>query len=128
MVEPSSTRRPGGVTFLAMLAAISGVLGVLGAIILMPRFVSAGAVELVLGVVTLVFGILYIALAYGLWVLKPWAWTLGVWLSAASIVLTILNLTQGMQYPIGAIISVAISAAVIFYLFTSGPRKAFGRA
>ena len=127
MVEPSSPR-PGGVTFLAILAAISGILGVLGAIMLMPRFVSAGAVELVLGVVTLVFGILYIALAYGLWVLKPWAWTLGVWLSAASIVLTILNLTQGMQYPIGAIISVAISAAVIFYLFTSGPRKAFGRA
>jgi hypothetical protein len=108
------------VTVLAILAAISGVLAILGSIALMPRFVGAGAVELVLAVVTLGFGLLYVVLAYGLWTLKPWAWTLEVWLSAASIVLTILNLTQGMQYPVGAIISVAFSAAVIYYLYTPG--------
>jgi uncharacterized membrane protein (DUF2068 family) len=116
------------VTLLAILAAISGVLAILGSIALMPRFVGAGVVELVLAVVTLGFGLLYVVLAYGLWTLKPWAWTLGVGLSAGSIVLTILNLTQGMQYPVGAIISVAISAAVIYYLFTPGPRRAFGKA
>jgi hypothetical protein len=126
--ERSANARPRGVTVLAILAAISGVLAILGSVALMPRFVGAGAVELVLAVVTLGFGLLYLALAYGLWTLKPWAWTLGVGLSVGSIVLTIVNLTQGMQYPVGAIISVAISAAVIYYLFTEGPRRAFGKA
>jgi lysylphosphatidylglycerol synthetase-like protein (DUF2156 family) len=126
--ERPADARPRGVTLLAILAAISGLLAILGSIALMPRFVGAGAVELVLAVVTLGFGLLYVVLAYGLWTLKPWAWTLGVGLSAGSIVLTIVNLTQGMQYPVGAIISVAISAAVIYYLFTPGPRRAFGKA
>jgi Predicted membrane protein (DUF2127) len=135
VAQPSSTpseapanARPRGVTVLAILAAISGVLAILGSIALMPRFVDAGAVELVLAAATLGFGLLYVVLAYGLWTLKPWAWTLGVGLSAASVVLTILNLTQGMQYPVGAIISVAISVAVIYYLYTPGPRRAFGKA
>lgn len=94
----------------------------------MGRFIGAGGLVLVLALLTLAFGILYMVLAYGLWTLKPWAWTLGVGLSAASIVLAILNVTQGIQYPVGAVISVAISAAVIYYLMTPGPRRAFGKA
>lgn len=126
--EPTEATRPVGVTVLAILAAISGVLGVLGAIALAPRFVGAGGLVFLLAGITFVFGIMYLGLAYGLWTLQSWAWTLGVGLSAASIVLTLLNLTQGLQYPVGAIISVAISVAVIIYLFTPGPRRAFDKA
>jgi hypothetical protein len=138
--EPSSTpsgpptepelpveQRPRGVTGLAILAGINGVLGVLGAITLMPRFVGAGGLVLPVVGLTLVFGILYVGLAYALWTLKPWAWTLGVALSAASIALTFLSLSQGLQHPVGAIVSVAISAAVIVYLITPRPRAVFGK-
>lgn len=46
----------------------------------------------------------------------------------ASIALTVLNVTQGLQYPIGAVISAAISAAVLFYLYTPNVKAAFGKA
>jgi hypothetical protein len=36
--------------------------------------------------------------------------------------------TQDLQYPIGAVISGAISAAVIYYLYTPSVRAAFGRS
>jgi tetrahydromethanopterin S-methyltransferase subunit C len=66
-------------------------------------------------------------LAYGLSALQPWAWMLGVGLSIASIVLALLDLMQGTTNLVGAIISIAISAAIIYYLFTSTAKAAFGR-
>lgn len=119
--------RPTGITILAILAGIGGVLSVLGAIGLLAAGGQSG-LALILILLTLAFGVLYLVLAYGLWTLRPWAWTLGVGLMAASVALTLVNVTQGLQYPIGALISGAISAAVIFYLYTPSVRAAFGRS
>jgi uncharacterized membrane protein (DUF2068 family) len=89
---------------------------------------AGSGLALVLVLVTLAFGLLYLVFAYGLWTLQSWAWTLGVGLMVASILVTILNVTQGLQYPIGALISAAISAAVLAYLFTPQVKAAFGRS
>ena len=119
--------RPTGITILAILAAIGGVLSVVGAVGLLAAGGVSGLV-LILLLLTLAFGVLYLVLAYGLWTLRPWAWTLGVGLMVASILLTFVNVTQGLQYPIGAVISAGISAAVLFYLYTSSVKAAFGRS
>jgi hypothetical protein len=109
-----------GVTILAVLTAIGGVLWLLGSI-------AALAVVPIIGSFTLAVSILYLVLAYGLWTLQPWAWMLGVGLPIASIVLALLDLMQGTQNLVGAIISVAISAAIMYYLFTPPVKAAFGR-
>jgi hypothetical protein len=125
---PSTSQRPLGITILAILAAIAGVLGLLGSLLIMGLLMAAGGLYMFIGLITLVLSILYILFAYGAWTLKPWAWTLGVGLSAASIVLTLIGLTQGTQELVGALISLAISGAILYYLFQPDVKAAFGRA
>lgn len=123
-----TSQRPLGITILAILAAIAGVLGLLGSLLIMGLLMAAGGLYMFIGLITLVLSILYILFAYGAWTLKPWAWTLGVGLSAASIVLTLIGLTQGNQELVGALISLAISGAILYYLFQPDVKAAFGRA
>ena len=129
-----TSQRPTGVTVLAVLSAIGGVLGLLGSLFLIGLGGAAGAagaavggLAMVLGLITLILSVLYLVFAYGAWSLKPWAWTLGVGLSAVSIVLTLLNLVQGTQQITGAIISIAISGVILYYLFRPEIKAAFGR-
>jgi uncharacterized membrane protein (DUF2068 family) len=112
---------------LAVLAAFGGSLSTLGSVILLASGDAGNGLALLLVLVTLVFGVLLVGLAYGLWTLKSWAWTLGVGLMVGSVAVTILNVTQGLQYPVGAVISAAISLAVLAYLFTPQVRTALGR-
>ena len=96
-MQPSITRpapspeRPGIVTGAAILAAIAGVLVVLG--VLEGAFLIHGLASLDAGdalIVTpgLVLAGMYLALAHGAWTLKPWAWTLGVVAAVATILYT----------------------------------------
>ena len=78
-------------------------------------------------VFTLVVSILYLLFAYGAWTLKPWGWTLGVGLAVASVVITLIGLTQGTQELVGALISLAISGVILYYLFQPDVKAAFGR-
>lgn len=125
--QPPSTReRPLGVTILAVLAGIGGALGLLGSLGLIGLG-GLGGLFVILGLVSLVLSIAYLLFAYGAWTLQPWAWTLGVGLAAASIVLTLLQLMQGMTNVVGALISIAISGVILYYLFTPEVKAAFGR-
>jgi hypothetical protein len=129
-----TTARPTGITILAILAAIAGVLGLFGSLLFIgiggafAGTTGLGGLVVVVGLLLLVLSVLYLVFAWGAWTLKPWAWTLGVGLSAASIVLTVLQLITGMSEPVGAIISIAISAVIIYYLFQANVKAAFGRA
>jgi uncharacterized membrane protein YphA (DoxX/SURF4 family) len=62
----SRINRPLGVTIIAVLTAIGGII-----------FLASGAVLLLIGIgiIFLALGIAYLVMAYGLWNGKPWAWT-----------------------------------------------------
>lgn len=128
MTQPSTRERPLGVTILAILAAIGGVLGLLGSLALLGFFSAAGGLVLILGLVTLVLSVLYLVFAYGAWTLQPWAWTLGVGLTVASIIFTVIGLTQGTQELVSALISLVISGVILYYLYQPDVKAAFGRA
>ena len=96
-MQPSVTRpapppeRPGIVTAGAVLAAIGGVIVILG--VLAGAFVIHGVASLDAGdavIVTpgLVLAGMYLTLAYGAWTLRPWAWTLGVVAAIGTILYT----------------------------------------
>jgi uncharacterized membrane protein HdeD (DUF308 family) len=126
MTQPSTSQRPLGITILAILAAVAGVFGLLAGFGMMALF-GAGGLFMILGLVTLVVSVLYLAFAYGAWTLQSWGWTLGVGLSIVSIVITLLQLTQGMTNIVSAIISIAISGAILYYLYQPAVKGAFGR-
>jgi len=126
-------QRPMGVTILAVLAAIGGVLAIFGGLALMA---VSGVSDLVvpglsgllgiLGIVTLVVGVGDLVFAYGAWGLKPWAWMLGIALEVVGIVVDILEFrgsTVGTT-----VISILIAAGIIYYLYQPHVRRAFGQA
>ena len=69
----------------------------------------------------------YIAFGVGAWMLKPWAWMLGLVLVGIGLVLSIVYILTGAG--IGSqIISIVIDGVIIYYLMTPEVKKAFGRA
>lgn len=131
---PTSTaQRPTGITVLAILAAIAGVFGIFGGILLVTGSAalgvatgsaSLGTLGSMVGFVWLISSIAYLVFAWGAWGLQPWAWTLGIVLAAVSIVLGVFQLINGQP---GAIVSIAISAGITYYLFRPEVKAAFGR-
>ncbi|MDP9250439.1 MAG: hypothetical protein M3O78_03610 [Chloroflexota bacterium] len=127
-------QRPTGITILAVLAAIAGVLYILGGLALLTvgAVVSAtyalGGLAAIIGLIILVVGVLYIGLAYGFWSLKPWAWSLGVGLQVAGIILNIVQYVNNNANLVGTIIGIAIAGAIIYYLYQPSVKAAFGRS
>ena len=131
--------RPTGITILAALSAIGGVLGLLGGVALLglggiaagatgnAAFFGLGALA---GIITVAISIGQLAFAYGAWSLQPWAWSLGMVLALVSIVWSVLlALTSGdiVSGLISQAISIAISAVIIYYLNTPAVKTAFGK-
>jgi hypothetical protein len=131
-----TTARPMGITILAVLSAIGGVLTILGGIALIGLGGVAGAssgsaalfgMGAIFGLLLLVSGIASLAFAYGAWTLQPWAWTLGVALQIISLALSVLSIVGGGDIS-SQIISIAIAAIILYYLMQPTIKAAFGRA
>ncbi|HET7581385.1 MAG TPA: DUF2127 domain-containing protein [Candidatus Limnocylindria bacterium] len=127
-------QRPTGITVLAILSFIGGVLAIFAGLALvgLSGAIAAaagggGGLATILGLLLLVFGVLELILGYGFWTLKPWAWSMGVALQAAGIVLDVIQFINNGSQLVSVIISIAISAAIIWYLFQPHVKAAFGR-
>jgi hypothetical protein len=125
-------QRPTGVTIIAVLSAIGGVLGLLAALALLGFGAVSGASGLgglafVAGLIILVYAVLSLAVAYGFWTLKPWAWPLGVGVQVLGIVQAVLNYMNNSSNIVGLVISLAIAGVILWYLFQSHVKAAFGR-
>ena len=129
--------RPMGITILAVLSAIGGVLLILAGIALIGIGGVAGAATgqaaffglgIVGGLLALAIGIANLAFAYGAWTLQPWAWTFGVGLQVVGIAFALLNLVSGSSDLVSTIINVAISAIILYYLMQPSIKAVFGRA
>ena len=135
--------RPTGITILAVLAAIGGVLSILGGLTLtfIGGVVGAlgagvgsgsgavlGGLVFFYGIFVLALGVVSIVVAYGLWNLRPWAYQVALILAIAEVALAVLGWLLFGQGIVGAIITAAIYGAVIYYLRTPDIRSRFGQA
>jgi hypothetical protein len=121
--------RPTGITILAILAAIGGVLGLFGGFVVLGLGATIlGGAGIVLALAILAVAALSIALAWGFWTLQPWAWPLGVVLQAANIILAVVQFLSADTGIISTIISVGIAGAILYYLNQPGIKSLFGRA
>ena len=129
------TTRPFGVTLLAVLQIILGILELLGA--LAVAFVSIVLPEMFprmrlfaprstgSGLVLVVFAFVEFILAYGLWKGKGWAW-IGS-LIFAVIVLVFSALTLFMRPRVGGVIAVVLNLVIMYYLMQPRVQSYFGK-
>ena len=84
-------QRPTGVTILAILAFIGGVLSILAGLALVGLggvFAAAGGgLAILFGIYALVWGALALWIGWGFWQLRPSAWRWGVILMAVGVVI-----------------------------------------
>jgi len=107
------TVRPSGVTILAVLYFIIGIVAMIGFFLLAYLLASAPGIALICGGIGILIGVFDFLVGWGLLTLQPWAHT-------AAIVLAIIQL---FNFPIGTILSIII----LIYLFQPEIKAAFGQ-
>jgi hypothetical protein len=136
--------RPMGATVISVIEAILGVLGLLLALaaiglgglaggIIGSSGVEGGAAAagilaglgFVFGLIALLIALLYLAIAYGVWKGRSWAWMLGVVVSVVGLVFAVLGLTSGIS--VSSIISVALPVVVLYYFMQPDVKRWLGR-
>ena len=133
MQQPSippagAVQRPLGVTVLVILAAFRGVVGLWASIAVVGVLNSLGAGDFaILNLIWLAIAVVFLVLVYGEWNLKTWAWTLGVGLTAGSILLEAFGMLTEGQPLVGMLVSMTISAVILIFLFQPGVKEAFRR-
>ena len=135
-------QRPMGITILAILAFIGGILGICGALsgIVGASFLGGlaasvgasnatalGGMLVVYSIIALAFAAADLVFGFGAWTLKPWAWMLGMVLFGLNIVFQLVAVIAGWATFTGVLISLVISGVIIYYLLTPEVKKAFGR-
>jgi hypothetical protein len=128
----SGTARPTGVTILAALAFIGGILGILGSLAILAGGVvvtavgggGLGGLLFLTGLATLVLSIVDIILGYGAWTLKTWAWQLGYILMALNVLVGLLTVIAGGGL-FSFLITLVIAGIIAYYLDTPVVRTAF---
>lgn len=113
--------RPLGVTIIAILIVISGVLILI---------VGIGLIFVIFGAIPLAIGLAYLVMAYGLLNGRGWAWTISIIVLIIGIILQIISIPRTIASGSslsGDIISIAISAFILYYLYRPHVKSYFGR-
>jgi uncharacterized membrane protein (DUF2068 family) len=122
-------QRPTGVTILAVVAAIGGILSLLGGLGLLGLgailAVVGGGFAFLFGLIFIALGVAELVIAYGFWTLKTWAWTWGITLEAISVLLSLIELVLGYGGISSLVINIVVAGIVIYYLNMPDIRKAF---
>ncbi|MFQ6125258.1 MAG: hypothetical protein ACE5R6_11740 [Candidatus Heimdallarchaeota archaeon] len=126
-MSETSIERPTGVTILAVLEIIVGILGIIGGLlaITVGGFLAAegygsfGALAGVLGGIAFILGLFALAVGWGLWNLRKWAYQIAMILAIIGIIVAIVTLP-------GSIISLVIDAIIIYYLTRPEIKDVFG--
>ena len=109
--------RPFGVTLIAILLALDGILAIVQSLL----FFGAPLAFILM----LVFGLVLLYLAYAMWKLQPWAWIATLVLEGLNALFALITIVSAPG-AIGAWISLIIAAVIIFYLTRPEIHAAFG--
>jgi hypothetical protein len=116
--------RPVGVTILAVLEIISGIVGIVGGIFFatiagLLDIDFLGAISGIAAVILVAIGIASFVMAWGLLEGKPWAWTFTLILTIISVVFELAGAN---------IVGLIIDAIVLYYLFRPHVKAFFGKS
>jgi len=131
----SQKTRPTGVTILAVLEALGGLVWLLAGAgmmmvgALMPIFgvglpMFLGAIAGLMSVIFLIFGIIAFVLAYGLFSGRGWAW---LWSLVFAVIGIILALFEAMSSFGSGILPMIIYLVIVYYLTRPHVKAFFGK-
>lgn len=138
----AATGRPTGATVISVIDGIIGVLALLAGLLFMVGMSVVGGlannstdtqglggvfagVGIVFGVIIILIGVLYLAIAYGVWKGRGWSWMLGMVVSIIAIVFGVLGLSGGVS--LGSLISLALPVVVVYFLWQPEVKRWLGR-
>lgn len=144
-MSTTSKSRPTGVTIIAILNIISGIIMVVGGFGLaaissiLPTMTTIdpnaggqmavagllGAGGVAIGGILIILGIISFIVAWGLLKGKSWAWSVTIILSIISIVIGIVSLVAGS---FGSIVNIIIAGIIIYYLYRPHVKAFFGKS
>lgn len=131
MSVTQSRTRPIGITILAVVALLGGLLNILVGTDLLglsgATTASDGDLAVPVGILMLLSAALLIVDAYGLWALKAWGWTLAVVLMVLAFLLNLLQYVNDNTLLVPMLVSAVIPAAILWYLFQPNVKAAFDR-
>lgn len=116
--------RPIGITIIAILMIISGILFIIGGIgltalgVISLAFLAGGIGSIILGIASLV-------VAWGLLKGAGWAWIITLIITIISIIVNIASLAGGNT---ANIIGIIINGIIIYYLYRPNVKAYFGRS
>jgi hypothetical protein len=125
--------RPTGITIISVVALIAGILQIfsgLGLIglggIAASVGIGIGGFAFIGGLALIALGIADLAIGYGFWTVKLWAWRLGVILAIVNVVWALISLVLVNFDVVSLLLTVVISGIWIYYLNLPSIRAAFG--
>lgn len=130
-------QRPLGVTILACLALVQGVVGLVWPLLLIVLAQAAGSyfdspavgwIGTAVGALKLIAPLFSLVLAYGAFRLRRWAWMLGLLTVCFSFLSGLGSYVFRGDGWWDLVKFTAIPAVILAYLLTPGVRRAFGRA
>ena len=110
--------RPTGVTILAILEIIGGIIAIVSGFIVTPLFVF-DAFSVVIGPILIILGIVSFFLAWGLLKGKSWAWTLALIITIISVIFDLTSFN---------VIGLVIDGIILYYLFRPHVKDYFGKS
>jgi len=127
MQNVSTTKRPLGITIIAILLFIRAIIEIIaGFFVLIGTTLSNPMAGLLIGWVPLALGIITFIVAWGLWTLKPWAYWVTLIVEIVYIVINVFSLGQTNHSVFGVIGGGLISIIIVIYLLVDGNvRRAF---
>ena len=119
----SEMSRPRGKTIIMLIDFIVGIVvtveGVHGLVSPVGQGLSASLVYAV-GATYVIIGLLSVAVGYGLWKVRPWAWPLGLWAGMVYLVL-------GVVFAVPLILLVGIVSLVFYYYNRTSLKRYLGK-
>lgn len=137
------TERPTGVTILAVIYILLGLLslvwsllvfgvgavtGLTGAIVGAENMASFGSANFWGGIIGVAGAMLDFIIAYGLLNLRPWGWMLALIGLAITVITGVMGLMSGGFFAICCgLLGLLVPAGILYYLLRPDVRRAFGR-
>lgn len=132
--------RPVGVTILAVLQLINGILATLGGLYIIffrtAIFRRSSELETIpqyptlaagFALVLVILGLIGLFLAWGLFTLKKWAWLTTLILNGFSILSSLSAIFSNQTRKGGDIFGFVIAVVIVYYLLRPEVRRAFGK-
>jgi uncharacterized membrane protein (DUF2068 family) len=111
--------RPTGVSIIAILQFIGGVLSILAGVL------AALSLHPIQAVVAIVLGIIALILGVGMWTLQSWAWTGTLIIQGINILNNVINLLR--RGDVSSIVGLIIAGIIVYYLTRPEVKEAFGK-